>query len=101
MFASKPLPSSTRSPRPAAGIPAKTAPASNSLPAKLEKERIRVLLAEDHPIVRKGIITFLSQHPKLEVLGEARDGHEAVKKAKELTPDIVLMEIDMPHLNGF
>jgi DNA-binding NarL/FixJ family response regulator len=100
MFSSKPLSNSMPSAR-QAGVGTKGAPAANSQPRKPPQERVRVLLAEDHPIVRKGIITFLSQHPKLEVVGEARDGNEAVKKAKELTPDIVLMDIDMPHLNGF
>lgn len=67
-----------------------------SLPAK----RIKLLVAEDHPVVRKGIIAFLTQHPGVEVLGEAKDGQEAVNKAKELTPDVILMDIDMPRLNG-
>ena len=62
--------------------------------------RIRVLLAEDHPVVRKGIIAFLSNHPGVEVLGEAKDGQEALNKAKELTPDVILMDIDMPRVNG-
>lgn len=61
---------------------------------------IRVLLAEDHPVVRKGIIAFLSNHAELNVLGEAKDGNEALAKARELAPDVVLMDIDMPGLNG-
>lgn len=59
-----------------------------------------MLVAEDHPVVRKGIIAFLTQHPGVEVLGEAKDGQEALSKAKELTPDVILMDIDMPRLNG-
>src|SRR5690348_10513264 len=62
--------------------------------------RIRLLVAEDHPVVRKGIIAFLSNHPGVEVLGEAKDGQEALNKAKELTPDVILMDIDMPRVNG-
>jgi DNA-binding NarL/FixJ family response regulator len=101
MSFSKRLPGSRPFARPTAGLAANSTPALNAGQQELAKERVRVLLAEDHPIVRKGIITFLSQHPKLEVIGEARDGQEAVKKAKELTPDVVLMDVDMPHLNGF
>jgi two-component system nitrate/nitrite response regulator NarL len=63
-------------------------------------KRIRLLVAEDHPVVRKGIIAFLSKHPGVEVLGEAKDGQEALNKAKELTPDVILMDIDMPRVNG-
>ena len=59
-----------------------------------------MLVAEDHPVVRKGITAFLSQHEGIEVLGEAKDGQEAVAKAKEWTPDVILMDIDMPRLNG-
>ena len=62
--------------------------------------RIRLLVAEDHPVVRKGIIAFLSHHPAVEVVGEAKDGQEALNKAKELTPDVILMDIDMPRVNG-
>jgi two-component system nitrate/nitrite response regulator NarL len=62
--------------------------------------QIRVLLAEDHPVVRKGIIAILSQHPDVQVLGEAKDGQEALSRARELTPDVILMDIDMPRLHG-
>jgi len=70
--------------------------AAHLVPAK----RIRLLVAEDHPVVRKGISSFLSQHAGIEVLGEAKDGQEAVARAKEWTPDVILMDIDMPRLNG-
>jgi two-component system nitrate/nitrite response regulator NarL len=68
--------------------------------AEAERARIRLLLAEDHPVVRKGIASFLSHDPGLEVLGEAKDGNEALAKTRELTPDVVIMDIDMPGLNG-
>jgi DNA-binding NarL/FixJ family response regulator len=62
--------------------------------------RIRLLLADDHPVVRRGIISTLERHPNLEVVGEAADGQEALSKARELLPDVLLTDIDMPHLTG-
>lgn len=62
--------------------------------------KIKVLLAEDHTIVRKGIRSLLDGEPDIEVVGEAADGHEAVEKVEQLSPDIVLMDITMPRLNG-
>lgn len=59
-----------------------------------------MLIADDHKIVRQGIRKLLETEPDLEVLGEARDGHEAVKKAGQLKPDLVLMDIAMSNLNG-
>lgn len=61
---------------------------------------IRVLLAEDHTIVRKGLISLLKDEMNIKVVGEADDGREAIKKAGELLPDIVVMDISMPRLNG-
>ena len=62
--------------------------------------RIRVLLAEDHTIVRKGLRSLLEDEDAIEVIGEAQDGREAVGKAGQLLPDVVLMDIAMPGLNG-
>jgi two-component system nitrate/nitrite response regulator NarL len=62
--------------------------------------RIRLLLADDHPVVRRGIIACLARRPNLEVVGEAADGREALRKARELVPDILMTDIDMPHLTG-
>ena len=60
----------------------------------------RVLIADDHGIVRKGLRALLEKSPKISVVGEASDGREAVRLAAELLPDIVIMDIAMPMLNG-
>jgi two-component system nitrate/nitrite response regulator NarL len=64
------------------------------------KGPIRVLIADDHPVVRKGLSACLSKLKQVMIVGEAADGREALRKAKELVPDIVLMDIDMPTMNG-
>ncbi|HEY5043323.1 MAG TPA: response regulator transcription factor [Verrucomicrobiae bacterium] len=63
-------------------------------------KKINVLLAEDHTIVREGFRKMLELEPGLEVAGEAQDGRQAVALAKKLRPDVVLMDIAMPQLNG-
>ncbi len=61
---------------------------------------IRVLIAEDHSVVRQGLRMFLGSDPELEIIGEARDGAEALKMAHELLPDVVLMDLLMPVMDG-
>ena len=61
---------------------------------------IRVLVADDHPIVRGGIVALLAAEPDIDVVGEAVDGLEAVRLATELKPDIVLMDLRMPGIDG-
>lgn len=61
---------------------------------------IRVLLAEDHLTVRKGVRMMLEAQPDIECVGEAGDGRAALRMAKELSPDVVLMDVSMPDLNG-
>ncbi|HLC03065.1 MAG TPA: response regulator transcription factor [Anaerolineales bacterium] len=63
-------------------------------------QRIRVLLAEDHVVVREGTRELLEREPDMEVVGEAGDGEEATKLATELRPDVIVMDIAMPKLNG-
>jgi two-component system, NarL family, response regulator NreC len=61
---------------------------------------IRVLLADDHGVVRKGLRFLIENEEGFQVVGEAGDGREAIRLAKELTPDVVVMDIAMPQLNG-
>ena len=61
---------------------------------------LRVLVADDHEIVRKGVCALITSHPGWEVCGEASDGREAVRKVAQLKPDIVILDIGMPSLNG-
>jgi len=61
---------------------------------------IRILLADDHAVVRKGLRFLLERAPDMEIVGEASDGREAVRLAGELKPHVVVMDIGMPQLNG-
>ena len=63
-------------------------------------EQIRVVLADDHSLFRKGLRHMLEIEPGLQVVGEARDGAEVQQVARELTPDVVLLDINMPVVDG-
>ncbi len=65
-----------------------------------EKRRIRVLIVDDHAVVRSGLRTILDTEPDIEVVGEAGDGHAALELAQELLPDVVLMDINMGDWDG-
>jgi len=64
------------------------------------KTKIKVLVVDDHPVVRKGLQSCLAKHDHIKVVGEASDGDEAMRKARELSPDLILMDITMPKMNG-
>ncbi|CAM4245073.1 DNA-binding NarL/FixJ family response regulator [Paenibacillus endophyticus] len=62
--------------------------------------KIKILLVDDHQIVLKGISFFLNMQPDFELVGEAHNGQEAVEKAEELNPDVILMDLNMPIMDG-
>jgi len=67
---------------------------------KQTEKAIRVLLVDDHPMVRRGLRSFLETYPDVEVVGEAGNGEEALQSVQMLSPSVVLMDINMPRLNG-
>ena len=77
--------------------------AKKDLVAQVEKprdERLRVLITDDHPVIRAGVSSFLKAAEDLVVVGEAADGREAVEMAGRLKPDVILMDLLMPRMNG-
>src|SRR5262245_56713744 len=63
-------------------------------------KKTRLLLADDHTVVRRGFALILSKEPDLEIVGEAKHGREAVELAEKLQPDVVIIDVSMPELNG-
>lgn len=63
-------------------------------------QKLKILLAEDHRIMREGLKRMIDEQPNMEVVGEADDGVEAWQKACELEPDLILMDVSMPRMNG-
>src|SRR3972149_6564228 len=63
-------------------------------------ERIRLLIVDDHAVVRKGLAMVLRLEPDIEVIGEAENGRVGLEKARELNPDIVLVDLVMPEMDG-
>jgi DNA-binding NarL/FixJ family response regulator len=61
---------------------------------------IRILTADDHPLIRAGLVTFLATEPELQIVAEAENGEEALEKYRGLCPDIVLMDLSMPVMDG-
>jgi CheY-like chemotaxis protein len=62
--------------------------------------RIRTMLADDHLMLREGLAGILEEHPEIELVGEAKDGYEAVSMALRTRPDVIVMDVTMPRLNG-
>jgi PAS domain S-box-containing protein len=86
--------------RPFAAIP--QAESGGATPFSLENEgiKVRVLVVDDHEVVRRGVISLLKARSNVEICGEASDGQEAIDKASELQPDVIVMDVSMPRLNG-
>ena len=65
-----------------------------------EEKSIRVLIADDHPVVRRGLKSLLNTEPGLELAGEAKNGVEAVELARSLQPDVILLDLVMPEMTA-
>lgn len=63
-------------------------------------KKLRILLVDDHILFRKGVAAVIASHPDLDVIGEAGDGFEAIACARESVPDVILMDVNMPHCTG-
>lgn len=69
-------------------------------PDKAKKEKLRVILADDHTILRDGVRALLANEPDIDVVGEASDGYEVLEQASRLAPDVVVMDMVMPRMDG-
>jgi DNA-binding NarL/FixJ family response regulator len=77
-----------------------SAAATRAEPPPIAPRRVRVLLADDHAVVRAGLRELLAEQPTLQVVGEAADGLEAVAQAEALRPDAIVMDVSMPRMDG-
>lgn len=66
----------------------------------MEDVRISVLVADDHPMLREGLVAVLGTQPDFDVVGEAADGEEVVRLARQLRPDVILLDLEMPNADG-
>ena len=81
-------------------IPCKMEPLRERIDESEDRMGIKIVLADDHKIVRDGLRTLLEHEPDMEVVAEAEDGRTTVKLAMKLTPDLIIMDITMPDMNG-
>lgn len=65
------------------------------------KQEVRIVIADDHPLMRQGLRQIIEIEPQLKVVGEAQNGSEALAMVEELQPDVAVLDVDMPHLDGF
>jgi CheY-like chemotaxis protein len=86
--------------QPPCPLPAPPSVSGSTAGALPGQKSIRVLLADDHAVVRDGLSRLLANEPGIEVVGQAADGIEVVQMALQLTPDIILMDVSMPYLSG-
>ena len=68
---------------------------------KNQKVRVRILIVDDHPVIRKRVRSTLQEHPDFEVCGEVDDGAKAIQQARKIKPDVVVLNVSMPVLNEF
>lgn len=73
----------------------------NAQPSAIRDHPIRVVVADDHSVVRRMVCSTLQQHPHFEVCGEAENGAEAIEEVKRVRPDVVVLNVTMPLVNGF
>ncbi len=91
---------SSRSNSPSSGTLTPAAKQKDTLRSKLNSSVIKLLIVDDHVLIREGIRSLLENQPDIEIIGEATDGKEAIQKTISLKPDIVLMDITMPVMGG-
>jgi DNA-binding NarL/FixJ family response regulator len=73
----------------------------NAVASPVRNSPIRVVIADDHPVIRGMVRSALEQHPHFEVCGEAENGAEAIEEVKRVKPDVVVLNVTMPLINGF